>query len=328
MDNSSTSSTYTPDSASISSGSSRQYHASQNSSSSLRRQLPVAIPSYMSYHDGTTTRSTHGRQPPPLETRSPAPTAATETVRNGLLLIVVTGKPIASLLSYITTLLRRGSYASIAIVGNSSHQDLLKQLKMDVYATIGRLRQEAAIYVHVRNEWTDDIIDGIIREVIEQNPNLQAVLAVPLYPNQSRPQDGILEATQDHLAHSWQTSLGLLHSVARHTLRRFPVQTPRSGLFLLADEAPQSPLGIVSKGACDALIKQLAMEYETRNLVIGHAEEILVSTARTAETSLDDPMYLPAQDDRFVNTDDFAPSESPTRLWNMWALQDEMVSVK
>ena len=138
----------------------------------------------------------------------------------------------------------------------------------------------------------------------------------------------ILSVERGDLEQSWRTSVGFLHGVAKATISLLIGRNDadmQSSLFLLLESAARSPASLLSKAACDTLVRQLSAGYASRDLTVDYAENVLIP----------EPERKPVKTDRVPSLQTngfgaepaepsiFTPGESPTKLWNMWALQND-----
>nr|POF17069.1 hypothetical protein CFP56_57884 [Quercus suber] len=304
-------------------------HYASSSRASLRSgsRQGIPLPSYMAnYQQGTAHLATKA-QPITIPARVPVPAPVKPAVvRQGTVLIAIAAEPPTSTIFYLNVLLRRHAYAGIAIVGTAEHAETIKQLKIDTYALAGRLKQELSVTTHVPASWEGEEMGAVLQQIASRDGSeqLRAVMCAPEYDGMS---NDLLSLEHDEVARSWQRSVGFLHAVAKSSIPSMAGEV-RGAVFAVLASTAHSPAALVNKAATNTLVRQLDTSYaSSRGLAIGHAEQLLipdpepeveVAAAETEGTRHEEKEYADA---------DFKPSESPTKLWNMWALQDELGTV-
>jgi len=245
----------------------------------------------------------------PSATAPPKPAEA-----QGLLVLAAIAELHPRTMHYLDLLLTRQLYSGIAIVGSKEQQAAIKQLKMDVYALVGRLRQEVIVSTHVLDDWRDEHISAVIRQVSRNVGGVSGVVCTPAYERPlSTGAVDVLSLDRDELRESWMCSVGFLHAVAKCTIPMLLENGGRS-VFLMLAAAAASPASLLNQTTCETLVNQLREAYSGQALTIGHAEDELIPEAVTIQRNGDRQSVGPV----------FLPSESPTKLWNMWALQNEI----
>ncbi|WPH04963.1 Hypothetical protein R9X50_00786000 [Acrodontium crateriforme] len=275
---------------------------------SYRRRVSYT-PSYMSFQNGSAPIS----KPVPI-VRKPSQPSRLPFKPERVLIIAIAGQPEPSVINSLSALLKKDSYSGIVIIGSINHATQIKKLKMDVLFLVGRLGKELEVQMHLKENWADlkDVLGGVRQ--------IGSVMCYPFYQGTCTSETELLSFEQNELESSWRSSVGFLHSMARSTfplLQKQKSETPP--VFLLVDTPATSPTASLNKETCEALLKRLT-KANTSNLVI----EILAPEKETVEPktklSLDPPVELEIEADS--NT--FRGGESPTRLWNMWALQEQI----
>lgn len=131
---------------------------------------------------------------------------------------------------------------------------------------------------------------------------------------------------------SWQSSVGFLHSVAKPTM---PLLLPGSsttadpGLtFLLTETGASNPATVLSRAACEALFRELQTRYAEQGMTVENADRILIPEPEPAPEKPTANGVPPLQTNGFaqqpLDEPEFTAGESPTKLWNMWALAQEI----
>lgn len=245
----------------------------------------------------------------------------------GLLLLAIAAELHPQTKYYLGILLRKHHYAGIAIVGSTTHEVEVKQLKMDVYALIGQLRQELIVSTHFLEDWDEDGLSSVVQQASGQAGTVSSVLCTPAYERSVSSAVDILSLDRHELQQSWSQSLAFLHSVAKTTIPRIMNGQGRvsgGSVFLVMTTPAVSPAALLSQTTCNALLGQLREAYGGRNVIVGHADQALVPEPEPEPIKANGAG--PVQTELYVSgTPDFTPSESPTKLWNMWALQNDLL---
>lgn len=93
-----------------------------------------------------------------------------------------------------------------------------------------------------------------------------------------------------------------------------------AGLFLLSSPAGHTSARVVHEPACNAILQALARDTDPRGLTIGYAEDVLVPEPEPSKRN--GGPVLNADTIADANALATSPSDSPTKLWSMWSLQD------
>lgn len=225
--------------------------------------------------------------------------------------------------SYLERMLKRGSYATIVMIGNKEHEVELKQAKMNIYALLGKMSLEVGVNLELQKSWSESEISAAVAKASSSGDAVHGVLCTPAYDSDSSLDSDILALDETELQSPWKSSVGFLHGVAKATLpdMRSNVHQQRgvAGQFLVTGPTATTATSSVFQAACDRIVALLA----SPSLTIAYAEDVLIPEPEPVK--LNGKLHLPAKPGP-VDSDisDFAPGESPTRLWNMWALQDEL----
>lgn len=284
-------------------------------------------PSYMNYQNG------NGAKTEPiavLRARHAASSSVTTVVPTkeehiGTVLLAVAGQPHASTISYVETLLRRQRVSTIAILGREGSESSIKQLKMDVYALLGKMRLEVDVQMYLKRSWKEDEIFAAFDEIVERRNHVNYVICHVEYDSSgARPID-LLSLEQDDLEGLWGSNVGFLHAVAKCSILGMSHRDDgrNTDMFLVMGPACRTPASFINKAACDTMVMQLQQSHSSHTLTIGHAEEILIGDSEPEETNPSATGLL-QPGSYSATTPAFTPSESPTKLWNMWALQNDV----
>ncbi|EME46213.1 hypothetical protein DOTSEDRAFT_70256 [Dothistroma septosporum NZE10] len=265
----------------------------------------------------------------------------------GVLLVLATG-PLqsASIISYLEMLITRQKFSGIAILADSTEEAALKQIKMDVFGLIGRLAKELAVSVHTKDSWSRSQIEATLETVTNVGAGVQGVLCFPGWEATG----GVLELEEADLAKAFRQTVAFTHSAIRATTDRMLAKsTPRDegtngtngvhrkqvrgskGPFFLISGPSRSLNGsghAVAKLGCDALLREMDVATRQQGLTVGYAEAVILPEPKRQlpkqkqELNIQPPKeYAPAHE-----TLGFVAGESPTKLWNMWALANEVGS--
>lgn len=133
----------------------------------------------------------------------------------------------------------------------------------------------------------------------------------------------------EQLQAPWTSGVGFLHAVAKAAI---PRMRAAGGLFAVTGATQRSPMATFYRAACEALIELLSEDAATDGVAIVHAENVLVPEPepeveqdRRREGGKSNGVPIPARAGAVQNGEaEFAPLESPTKLWNMWALHEQL----
>ena len=263
----------------------------------------------------------------------------------GVLLILATGslQP-ASIMSYLEMLLSRQRFSGIAFLADTAEEVALKQVKMDVFGLIGRLGKELAVSVHTKDSWSRSQIEATIETVTNGGSDLQGVLCYPGWGATG----GVLELEESDLAKTFRETVAFTHSAIRATAEKLlakskPRDETTNGVHRKQVGGPKGPFFLVSgpdrsltgsghavaKLGCDALLRELDMATRQQGLTVGYAEAVILpEPKRELPPPQRQELRLQPPEAQAQAHEDlgFLSGESPTKLWNMWALQNEIGS--
>lgn len=283
-----------------------------------RRAAPP--PSYMqNYQPSSPANRT---QPIPISGLQARAVATPEPAlaQRGLLLLALAADPPTSMIYYLSILLKRHAYSEIVIVGSPTRDSAIKQLKNDIYGLVGGLKMQIGVSTHTNARWDEEGGDlaATTQEALEGEDPIGAVVCTPEYDGV---EGDLLTLDSRELARSWMLSVGFVHAVARSAIPRMTTDDNAPAVFAVLASTAHSPAALVNKAATNTLVRQLDISYASaRGLAIGLAEQILVPDPEPVEEV---PVAATPVQGNYAEPE-FKPSESPTRLWNMWALQDEL----
>ena len=307
------------------SGMKQSYSEYAESIGSTRSRPISIIPSYMNANVPK-RKPVVPKSPISIKSTPTTPLTPSAPLATALLLLAIAAEPHLSTIPYLKMMLRRHRYSGIVLLGSAEHATRLKQIKMDIYALLGQLGQEVSLQMEMQENWAAEETSRTVSKVTDGKDPIQGVLCSPEYASDPGGSE-ILDIDEGQLDRSWKSSVAFLHTIAKSTLPNFRhtehKQNSVSGLFLMTSATDLSPMSAVYKAGCDTLLKQLAESSAVKNVTVDHAENVLIPELEPAEETNGNANGLtaaavpldPAPDDYQ------APPESPTKLWNMWALQ-------
>lgn len=251
-------------------------------------------------------------------------TAALRSMTQGTLLLAVAASPHSSTMFYVESMLRKFSYRQIVVLAHSGYESALKRLKVDVYALLGRLGQEAKVELDLRSTWTESEIDAATSQLTTGGDAIYAVLCSPLYDSVGPGATDIMALERDELVSQWSSSVGFLHTIAKYALPNFPSNShehQQAGLFLVTSPLKRSSIATVHDAACRAFAGLLAEANATKKITIGYADNVLLPEPEpeSQPAKLNGGNRLPSlQISKAPRTDDDPPPESPTKLWALY----------
>ena len=245
----------------------------------------------------------------------------------GILLLAVGGSSHPSTVSYIEMMLKRGSYKEVMIVGYTGHEEELKRLKIDIYALLGKLGKEIGVTVISQEHWTPVDFANAVTKAVEGGDAVHGVLCSPAYEETH----DVLSADEKDLELSWRSSIGFIHRVAKATTPHFrsdriaqtgidPVQAGTSDVFLVTSP-PRKASFALNQAACDTLLRMLAETTAAKAISVDYADNILIPEPEGVDINGE---AQPVGNEHLGFDPTFTPGESPTKLWNMWALQEQL----
>lgn len=317
-------------------------------------------PSYMSNiaaksTEGLTLRTSQSRDgrpipPSPLHnnTTQPADTPSKPPEPShgpsGLLFVLIANTVHPSTIFFLEMLLHRQNFSGILFAANKSQEAALKQLKMDVYALIGRLRKELVVAVHMKHEWNQAEMEAFAAEATKHGDGLQGVLCCPEFDEMGTEDVDIMTLAGDELERSWKQSVSFLHAANKATVihlltRCRPLNSTSNGsfartlrgpFFLVTGSTTYTSASQITKSACDTIVLQLERATKAQGLTVGFAEAMLVPepTREPPPKPGDELPVLTGTYDAEHEDYEFVPSESPTKLWSSWALHNDPGAVE
>ncbi|TKA33172.1 hypothetical protein B0A50_00725 [Salinomyces thailandicus] len=294
-------------------------------------------PSFMNYQAPVSERRAESISAAPAAPAAARPVTPEVPVKKavpsaGLLLVISAGAMHERTRRHVEILLKKRIYTGIAVMGLQEHEGAVMELKMDVWGLIGRLGRQMGVRTALLADLGEESVVKGVSEAVE-GWDLDAVLCNLEYPKAASGRREVSGIDREELERSWRSSVGFLQTVAKSTL---PLLKPGSSVnaeagltFLLTEKVGQSPATLMSKAACDVLLQQLQTEYSQHGMTIAHADRVLIpepepepepKLQRKPSAQAPPPIHT----NGFVDAPDFTAGESPTKLWNMWALQQEI----
>ncbi|KAK0278800.1 hypothetical protein LTR35_009065 [Friedmanniomyces endolithicus] len=274
---------------------------------------PSSRPSYMNYQE--TSLAASKRTEIVVDTQISAPPSR----YHGTLLVLIVAEIHPQAIHFVRTWLKRWPFEAISVVGTPKYEAGIKQLKMEIYRLTGKLGWEVSVHTHLQAEWNSREIAATLDKLQAGSAprrDVRGVLCCISYGSSSKLEEEVLRLEEAELAESWQQSVGCLHSAATAIIPRLQQSdAPQSDMFLVLEPSERSPVAVINKAACDALLDQLRTGSASKHLSIDHAERVLLPELEpevTNGTSDDHHNGYHADDT------DFAAFESPTKLWAMW----------
>ena len=268
-------------------------------------------PSYMNHVVNKTSSIDLPRVTTPASGRSAS--IVPEHAARGGILVVLSTVPHPDTLHFLGILLRQQRFSDIIITGLATRELEIKQMKMDLFALLGSLRQEVGVHVLLRPDGEANSLELAVTDAMTRTGGGGAVLCVPSYDEATSRSNDVLAVGPSALEQSWRNSVGFVHDVARQTLQKVTT-------FAVISPAMQTPTSVVNEAACSALLTELRRVRSNGNVTIGYADNILVADA----SWVDDDTVSSSEGDLQPVSHESGSGESPTKLWNMWSLQDQL----
>lgn len=257
-----------------------------------------------------------------------------------LLLALIANTIHPSTIFYLEMLLNRQNFSGIVFAASKTQEAALKQLKMDVYALIGRLRKELAVSVHIKDEWSQAEMEAIVKDSTKHGDSVQGVICCPEFDETGTADVDVLALDGEQLDRLWKQSVSFLHaaikSTAVHLLSRSKpldpasngvfARAPRGPFFLVAGSTTYTSASQITKPASDAMVLQFEKATKAKGLTVGFAEAMLIPEPAREPPPKPSDEYSPVAQDTYDNGHEdvgFLPGESPTKLWSSWALHND-----
>jgi len=246
------------------------------------------------------------------------------TPASGLLLLFLAAEVPAEMAQYLDVACKKHSYSGIVVVGLQERETAIKQLKMDIYGMIGKMGRNVSVQTHLMGVIGEEDVTKAVQQTVSSGEEVRTVICSPSFGSAQAKVTDILSLEEDELMNSYILSAGYLHAIAKATMPRLLEGSTQSapGQFLVVETAGSSPAESVNLAACEMLLRQLSIAYVPRGLKVDYAANILVpEPEREREKTNGD--VAPPTNGYTIAEPEFTPSESPTKLWNMWALAND-----
>ncbi|KAK3710486.1 hypothetical protein LTR37_010329 [Vermiconidia calcicola] len=243
----------------------------------------------------------------------------------GVLLLVIAALPHPATISYVEMMLKRGLYSELWIVGSTEQETELKRVKMSIYALLGKLSLEVGVHLELQKRWSESEVSEAVSKASRAGDPIHGVLCSPAYDGNISQGSDILALDESEFQRPWTYSVGFLHSLAKATLPimrgKGHIQHGVSGLFLITPPTESSATSSVYKAACDRFVDLIAEANASSELTVAYADTVLIPEPEPVRTNGTPNLPIPSRT-KDPDEYDFAAGESPTKLWNLWALQD------
>ena len=249
-------------------------------------------------------------------------------ILKGMLVVAIAATPHPSTISYLQMMLKRGSYSGIIIIGSAEHETELKQLKMNIYGLLGKMGLEVAVQVEFKDAWSESEISAVVSRIVGNDELVNGVLCSPSYDGTRSLDSNILTLDESQLALPWACSVGFLHNLARSILPKVRSNMDIRGnvaRFLVTEPTETTAISYFYEAACENLVTQLAETSGNSGLTIAYAQDVLVAEPEPSDTN--DNLNIPIHGGPLDNDSADSAPDSPTKLWGMWALQDQLEEV-
>lgn len=325
----------------------------------MNGRRPIQIPSIytrdssISSHRPSTTASSISTLPPaqpaqvPPQPQQSAPAPPPAAPQNGVLLIIIGGTPNSSLKSYVQTALTKGSsITEVLVLGEKKAEQALKELKVDMYGLAGSMQRELGVQVeHLQGDVSEEVLNDYLGKALKEQRaiggrndsaagrrELHGVIC-DLDDGEVQPVD-VLEVESAVLMKQWLRSVGFVHTIARSTIpllrvaaHRAAQSTPSAGnalkfpvftTTLHSSAANSDSMHIV---ALRALLEGLSTP-GNRDITFGSAEVLLAPEPEPVRQ--ENQSTLAPTNGWSDHAPDSPAEESPTKLWGMWSMQQEI----
>lgn len=289
---------------------------------------------------------------PPAQPSQVAPQAQPSAAppappQNGVLLIIIAGTPNASLKSYVQTALSKGtSIAEVLVLGEKKDEQALKELKVDMYGLAGKMQRELGVQVELLHgelseESLKDHLGGALKEkraVGGRNDSaagrkeLHGVIC-DLDDRETQPVE-VLEVESVVLMNQWLRSVGFVHIIARSTIPLLRVAAHRAAQSTPASEralkfpifaTTLSPSAANSGSMHNVALRALLDSLNTpgnHEITFGSADVLLAPEPEPVKQ--ESQSTLAPTNGWSDHSQDSPAEESPTKLWGMWSMQQEI----
>lgn len=216
------------------------------------------------------------------------------------------------------------------MIGQIEQETELKQLKMSIYALLGKLSLEIGVQLELQKDWRSSELSATMAKAIKDTESVNGVLCSPSYDGNRSVNSDVLSLDEEQLQWPWKYSVGFLHGIAKSTLPKMRpkiiVGRSSATYFLVTEPTETTAISHLYETACDNIVTQLAETSGFSGLTIAYAQDVLIPEQEPLHPvgNLDLSAQAGPVD---PDVGDFAIGESPTRLWGMWAMQDDLDAV-
>lgn len=235
-----------------------------------------------------------------------------------------------------------GTHKAEEVLLIGPNENVLKQIKMECYTVAGQLGQDVSVQL-VPNHGPPNM--ETLLQTLKGTPGTALSGVLLALPSDSRlgPLDAdqdILDLEEQDLEVAWQSAIQTIHSMAKQTIPSMPrysngdsVDSPILGsystaqkpFFVIDNGTPSQPLPSFIRSAQDNLLQDIARSRLASGVDVGYASEFLFppDPKQVAQQAAIDIPRL--QTNGYATSGAITPStqESPTKLWNLWAMQNE-----
>jgi len=254
------------------------------------------------------------------------------------LLIITCGTAKPDLQQHIQTSVNRHDIGAVILLG--ADEEALKKSKMDCYTVAGKLEKNLSVSTTTIKSTEDP--DALRRSLASlQNKNIRGVL---VYPADSIAEEDILDLDEGDMNRAWRISVLTLQTIARHTLpllTRTQAETnsishsseSRTSFFAVERRSSQDSAPTFHSTVHDTLLQSIARSPAALGVKIGYSQNVLPPLP-SRPVQRDVPSSSPAvaipipgmngsgQGTARHEEVEQNLSESPTKLWASWAMQE------
>ncbi|KAK4989672.1 hypothetical protein LTR66_007005 [Elasticomyces elasticus] len=313
-------------------------------------QSPLQPTTWINYRNGLLTNAQASTPqipvPAPIRVveepiRQPVPSTPSAAPTLGALLVVLSSNFNGKVLEHVETLLHRSSFDTVALIGQD--ETLTKQTKIEIFGLAGRLQKNISVDTYTVDLGETQRFSKILKDVNSSGP-IVGVLYYVEFVNAGRIETGmvdILDLDMEEMSRAWRSSVLALQVLAASTIPT--MRTPSSnGGYESSTEDTESPqqdqpfflvsfssasgdnMADINRVACENVLDSIRRTHSHHGIDIGYTEKTLFSKA--APRPAKQPQ-LAIQTNEYSlerSTEAVSPmQESPTRLWEMWASQNE-----
>ena len=257
--------------------------------------------------------------------------------RRALLLLLPATAP-SKLQEYLHSIVSVYGMEEVILVGKD--EDVLKKTKMDCYTVAGKTERNVSVRTHVITSSQDT---AELANTIEQlaSGTLFGVLLCQQSSTIMHTGD-ILDMDTDDISRDWLSTMIPLHATARQTIPLLSraitnTSTPSQRPFFLIDPRPEATnVNPFHTAIQSSLLESIIRSPAATGVTIGYAHDILPPPRKPVEKAalplaIDIPVRqangtgLGGIGQGALTPGALTPGsgESPTKLWNLWAMSQE-----